>query len=73
MADLVLCEKQDIVNIANAVRAKTNTTNQMSFGEMSMAIRNISSTSASVGYITVSDVNSLPATAPDGTIAVIVG
>ena len=41
MADLVICENQDLVNIADAIRSKTGQTGTMSIGAMSGKIAGI--------------------------------
>lgn len=41
MADKVLCDKSDLVNIADAVRSKLGVTNTYYVSELSSAIQNI--------------------------------
>lgn len=41
MANLVICERQELVDIADAIRANTSTTGQMSLNDMVGAINNI--------------------------------
>ena len=41
MVDKVLCDKTDLVNIANAVRSKLGVTNTYYVSELSSAIQNI--------------------------------
>ena len=47
MVDKVLCDKSDLVNIANAVRSKLGVTNTYYVSELSSAIQNIQTGSSS--------------------------
>lgn len=49
MADLVLCEKQDLVNIADSIRAKNGGGKPLSIGEMDDAISEIESGNSESG------------------------
>lgn len=48
MNELIIAEKQDLVSIANAIRAKTSGTAQYALSDMADAIRGISSDGGSV-------------------------
>ena len=41
MADKILCDKTDLVNIANAVRNKNGTSNTYYVSELGTAVQNI--------------------------------
>lgn len=43
MADKVLCEKSDLVAVANAIRSKNGTTNKYKVNQLAGAVENISS------------------------------
>ena len=53
MADLVICEKQDLVDIADAIRGKNGSSSPMSISDMKDAIYNISSGGASIETCTL--------------------
>ena len=42
MADFIICEEQDLQNIADAIRQKTGSTETMMVSEMAEEINNIS-------------------------------
>ena len=49
MADKVLCDKSDLVNVADAVRSKLGVTNTYYVSELSSAIQNIKTGSGQTG------------------------
>ena len=55
MADKVLCDKSDLVNIADAVRSKLGVTNTYYVSELSSAIQNIQTgTNSQTGVVDTS-------------------
>lgn len=55
MADLIITEKQDLLNIANAIREKLGTVDKMSVYNMPSLISNISGSGSSAGNGTTGD------------------
>lgn len=64
MSELIIAEKSDITNIANAVREKTGGTNQMSLNDIADEIRTLS-VGGSDGVSVQADWNQNDETAPD--------
>ena len=54
MADKVLCDKSDLVNVADAVRSKLGVTNTYYVSELSSAIQNIQTVGGQTGVVDTS-------------------
>lgn len=54
MVDKVLCDKSDLVNIADAVRSKLGVTNTYYVSELSSAIQNIQTVGGQTGVVDTS-------------------
>lgn len=54
MVDKVLCNKSDLVNIADAVRSKLGVTNTYYVSELSSAIQNIQTVGGQTGVVDTS-------------------
>lgn len=53
MADKVLCEKSDLVAVANAIRSKNGTTNTYKVNQLASAVENISSSGSSMETVSL--------------------
>ena len=54
MVDKVLCDKSDLVNVADAVRSKLGVTNTYYVSELSSAIQNIQTGGSQTGVVDTS-------------------
>lgn len=54
----VICEREDLVNIANAIREKTGSSNEMTLGEMDDAVADINGGNSSTGKALITSVSS---------------
>ena len=68
MADKVLCDKSDLVNIADAVRSKLGVTNTYYVSELSSAIQNIQTGGGGGGVETCTLTTSVRPGCPHGVI-----
>ena len=65
MAELIIANKSDLTNIANAVREQTGETNSMSLADIASEIRTLSSTGSGSGASVQSDWSQNDEVAPD--------